>query len=80
MDTKHTSPNTGSKSMTYSPKTGKEKDEAYKLLDDFLRELARGQALRGALVGNLSAQGQARKQKQKKSPTNTKPPPKSEAG
>jgi hypothetical protein len=32
--------------MPYTPKTGKEKEEAYKLLDDFLKGLARRQAFR----------------------------------
>ena len=35
--------------MKYSPKTEKEKAEAYKLLDDFLRELAKRQALKNVL-------------------------------
>ena len=54
--------NTGSNSTPYSPQTEKEKEEAYKLLDDFLRELAKQQAFRELVVRHAanwksSAQG-----------------------
>jgi hypothetical protein len=35
--------------MPYSPKTEKEKEEAYKLLDEFMNELAKRKALANVL-------------------------------
>ena len=45
----------------YSPQTGKEKAEAYKLLDDFMKELARLQAFRELVVAKLSEREKGRK-------------------
>ena len=57
----NTSNNGETNSTTYSPKTEKEKAEAYKLLDDFMKELARLQAFRELVAAKLSGREKGRK-------------------
>ena len=57
----NTSRNTGSNSTPYSPKTEKEKAEAYRLLDDFLSELAKQQAFRELVVRHAAQYGEKKR-------------------
>ena len=63
----NTSRNTGSNSTPYSPKTEKEKAEAYRLLDDFLSELAKQQAFRELVVRHAAQYGEKKRSEKSKS-------------
>jgi hypothetical protein len=60
VDTKHTSRTTGKGSTPYSPKTGPEKAEAFKLLGQLENELAKEEALREGLVKRISGRAKAK--------------------
>ena len=55
MDMKNTSRNTGSNSTPYSPKTEEEKEEAYKLWEQFQDELAKVNAFRELVVRHAAS-------------------------
>ena len=63
-----TSNNTGKKSTPYLPQTSAEKEEAFRLLDEFERELAKEEALRQVLSEKLPRRKRSRSELKPENP------------